>query len=77
MIVDFNTGVSNFWTNYYMLIQKKRLTSASWCSLLALPQFKFRTKEALERYNERGEFKKIFDEQVKDVLQKDYIDEYS
>lgn len=77
MIVDFNTGVSNFWTNYFMLVQKKRLTSASWCSLVALPQFKFRTKEAITKYNEGGEFKKIFDEQVKDVLQKDYIDEYS
>ena len=74
LIVDFKKGVSNFWTNYNMLVDNSRLKSGAWNSLVKLPAVKFRTKDAPQIYNENAEFKKIFDEEVKDVLMTVYTD---
>lgn len=76
LIVDFNKGVSNFWTNYNMLVDSKRLKSGAWNSLVALPEIKFRTKDAYDKYKNEEEFRKVFDQQVNDCLKTEYIDPY-
>lgn len=68
LIVDFKKGVSNFWTNYNMLVNQGRLKSGAWNCLLKLPDVKFRTKDAPQLYAENPKFKEIFDSDVKEVL---------
>jgi len=74
LIVDFSTGVSNFWTNFHMLVKNNRLTGTSWRKLEAMPEIKFRTSDALNKYNENEEFKKMWDQQVTDCINTNYID---
>jgi RecA/RadA recombinase len=76
LIVDFNTGVSNFWTNYYMLGKFGRMTTGAWNYLRDLPSAKFRTKDAVIKYNEEQEFRIAYDEAVKDTLKTEYLDKY-
>lgn len=77
LIAGFANGVSNFWTNYKMLVDNKRLQSGAWNKLLVLPKKTFRTKDALSMYDTDSEFKEAFDKEVKDVLKVCYIDKYS
>lgn len=77
LVVDFNKGVSNFWTNWQMLVDKGRATSSAWCSLVSMPQVRFRKKEAILKYNSDPNFKTEFDRQVKEVIQIEYINKYS
>jgi len=77
MVGSFTTGFSNFWTNYNFLKITKRLNSASWCSLVALPDKKFRTKDAPLLYNEDETFKQAFDDAVKEAIQTEIIDKYN
>ena len=69
MLVDFNTGISNFWTNYNFLVDQKRIQAGAWNFLLSLPENKFRTKDALTLYNTDQSFKTEFDKQVKETIQ--------
>ena len=68
LIVDFKKGVSNFWTNYNLLVDNSRLKSGAWNYLVKLPGVKFRTKDAPQLYKDNPEFKQIFDTEVQDVL---------
>jgi len=77
MLVDFKTGISNFWTNYDFLVKLKRIKAAAWNCLACLPEKKFRTIDALKKYNEEEDFKKAFDEQVKEAIKIEYLDKYS
>jgi len=77
LLVDFNTGISNFWTNYNFLVDTKRLQSGAWNKLICLPDFKFRTKDALNNYNTDETFKKAFDEQVQEALKTEFLDKYN
>jgi len=74
LIVDFKKGVSNFWTNYNLLVDNSRLKSGAWNSLVKLPEVKFRTKDAPQIYSENAKFKEIFDTEVQDVLNTVYTD---
>jgi len=75
LLVDFNKGISNFWTNYNFLVDQKKLQAGAWNFLLRLPQKKFRTKEALEVYNSNSEgFKDAFDKELKETIQQVIID---
>jgi len=73
LLVDFNSGISNFWTNYNFLADCKKLQAGAWNFLLALPEKKFRTKDALELYNTDPKFKAEFDKCVKESIQSDII----
>jgi len=68
LIVDFNRGISNFWTNYNFLVKQKRMESGAWNYLVSLPNKKFRTKDAPGLYNSDKEFKNEFDKQVKEAI---------
>ena len=69
LLVDFNTGISNFWTNYNFLVDNKKMQSGAWNLLLTIPEKKFRTKDALELYNTDEVFRNEFDKQVKETIQ--------
>lgn len=73
---SFTTGFSNFWTNYYLLVDNKRLNTGAWNYLVNLPDKKFRTKDAKNKYETEDDFKQAFDDAVKEVLQTEYIDKY-
>lgn len=77
LIAGFSEGVSNFWTNYKLLVDNKRLQSGAWNKLLVLPKKTFRTKDAASLYQSDAEFKEAFDKEVKDTLKVVYTDKYS
>lgn len=76
LLADFSHGVDNFFTNYKLLAENKRLSTGAWNKLEALPEVKFRTKDAKETYNTNEKFKEVFDSEVKSVLKTNYTDKY-
>jgi len=76
LIGSFTTGFSNFWTNYKMLVDNKRLNSGAWNYLVSFPEKKFRTRDAEVVYNQEQKFKEAFDNTVKETLQTEYINKY-
>ena len=74
---SFTTGFSNFWTNYRFLAKTKRLNTGAWNYLVSLPDKKFRTRNAEELYNSDSDFKKKYDEAVKEAIQTEIIDKYN
>ena len=77
VVGSFNSGFSNFWTNFNFLKNTKRINSGAWNFLISYPEKKFRTKSALIDYNEDENFKKAFDEAVKEAIQTEIIDKYN
>lgn len=77
MIFSFERGYSNFYTNLELLKKTKRVNAASWYTLLSSPEPKFTQKGAKKRYNTDENFRKAFDEDVKDVLKTEYLDVYT
>ena len=77
LVGSFNEGFSNFWTNFDFLKETKRLNSGAWNYLVSLPDKKFRTKDALQLYNENKDFRNAFDTSVRDAVQKDIIEAYN
>lgn len=77
LVTDFSKGINNFFTNYQLLADNKRLQTGAWNKLEAMPEVKFRTKDAKETYDTNPEFKKIFDSEVQSVLKTNFIDKYS
>lgn len=76
MIFSFQYGYSNFWTNYELLKDTKRINAGAWCSLVQYPEKKFRQYQALEFYHNDEQFKKVFDGEVLEVLKTEYIEKY-
>ncbi len=74
---SFISGFSNFWTNYYLLADNKKLTTGAWNFLISLPDFKFRTKDAEKKYNTEPKFKEAFDAAVTETLKTEYTEKYS
>jgi len=70
IVLNYNTGFSNFWTNFEFLKSVKRLTTSAWSYLNDYKEKKFRIKEAEKIYNEDPVFKDIFDITVKYELEK-------
>lgn len=77
LVGSFTTGFSNFWTNYKFLKETKRLNTGAWNSLITLPEIKFRVKDAKITYNSDPEFKKKWDESVKEAIQTEIIEKYN
>jgi len=75
LVVDFNRGVSNFWTNYNFLATQKIIQPGAWNKLITMPEKKFRTKDAENIYNDNEDgFKIAFDKAVKETIQKQIIE---
>lgn len=77
LLGSFNTGFSNFWTNYHFLIKSKLLNSGAWNYLVSYPDKKFRTKDAETLYYKDEEFRKKYDEAVQIGIKAEIIDKYS
>jgi RecA/RadA recombinase len=77
IVASFTHGFSNFWTNYRFLRDNKRLEAGAWNKLAALPEKKFRTKDAHQLYKSDEEFRKFYDEAVTETIQTEIIDKYS
>lgn len=76
LLFNFKSGVDNFFTNYRLLADNKKLSTGAWNYLAAYPEKKFRTKDAKNIYQEDEKFKQVFDEEVKSVLKTQYVDKY-
>jgi len=70
IVLDYNRGFSNFWTNFEFLKSVKRITTGAWSYLNDYKEKKFRIKEAPIIYNSNPIFKDIFDITVKYELEK-------
>lgn len=77
LVFSFERGFSNFWTNYELLKKFKRVQSGSWCKLNEYPKVKFRQKDAIRLYREDPDFRQCWDEQVRSVLEEEYIKRFS
>lgn len=76
LVFSFERGFSNFWTNYELLKEYKRIKAGAWCSLISCPNIKFRQFQAIEKYRQEDEFRTAWDSEVKDVLKTEFIDKY-
>ena len=77
MIFSFQHGFSNFWTNYELLKDNKRITaSGAWMTLNNYDGKKFQQKNAIQLYQELPEFRAAWDSGVKETLQTEYRDKY-
>lgn len=77
MVFSFKNGFSNFFTNYELLKETKRVKAGAWCSLISMPEIKFRQIELAKIYKTNPKFKEIFDQEVKDAIKAEFIDKYS
>ncbi|MCK9556211.1 hypothetical protein M0R36_10435 [bacterium] len=69
MILDYNSGFDNFWTNYNLLRAEKRMTSGRWSKLTNQPEATWNgTRGAYLKYIEDAEFKKMWDKEVSDII---------
>lgn len=73
LLVDFNSGISNFWTNYNFLVDAKKIQSGAWNWFLSIPETKFRTKDAKELYNTDAKFKAIFDKELQETIKSEIL----
>jgi len=78
LIVDFNHGISNFWTNYKYLTELKLIQAGGWSYLKALPDVKWQgTYKAQALYDENTNgFRDAFDAAVIEAIQINIIDKY-
>jgi RecA/RadA recombinase len=76
LIGSFQTGFSNFWTNYHFLSENKRIEGGAWPKLVNLTEKKFRKQDAEDTYNSDAEFKTAFDELVKKTIQEEIVEKY-
>jgi len=74
LMVDFNAGVSNFWTNYQFLVDNKKIKAGAWNTVMGYDEKKFRTKDAIDLYKTDDKFKEIFDKAVTETIQQVLID---
>lgn len=77
IVGSFVSGFSNFWTNYNFLKNTKRLHGGAWNYLIALPEKKFRTKDAPELYKTDADFKKAYDAAVKEAINIEIVEKYN
>ena len=73
LLVDFNTGISNFWTNYNFLVDNSKMQAGAWNFMVSIPEKKFRTKDAFELYKTDQVFKEKFDKEVKETINQQII----
>lgn len=77
LIVDFNTGISNFWTNYNFMKENKIIDGTAWQKFVSQPDIKWQaTKGCKKKYDEDPEFRKLFDKTAKESIDKLIVEEY-
>jgi RecA/RadA recombinase len=77
LIGNFVTGFDNFWTNVEFLKSTKRLNQGGgWFYLTKRPDPKFRISQIKSMYNEKPDFKEIFDQEVKDAIRIELVEKY-
>jgi len=75
LIIDFNTGISNFWTNLNFLEKTKRITGTNWKSFVADTSVKFQNKSAKDMYdNNTKNFKDIFDKEIVEAIRVEILE---
>ena len=75
LIMSFQRGFSNFWTNYEFLKETKRVKiGGAWATLEAYPTKKFQQKNALSMYRENSAFREAWDESVKEAIKSEIIE---
>jgi RecA/RadA recombinase len=77
LILDYNSGFSDFWTNFSFLKLTKRMVSGAWNYLQTMPNVKFRTRDALEKYTTDQEFREEFEKNVTDAIDSEITSRYS
>jgi RecA/RadA recombinase len=78
LIYSFETGFNNLYTNHELLKKTKRISVAGpWCTLSAYPEKKFSQKGLSDIYEKNENFRRAFDDEVKDVLKTEYLDVYA
>jgi RecA/RadA recombinase len=78
MVFSFEHGFSNFWTNYLLLKKYKRITvGGGWVTLEGYTGSKCQQKGVLDKYKEDPNFRKIWDENVADVIKTEILEKYS
>jgi len=78
MVFSFERGFSNFFTNYELLKKTKRISmGGAWGTLLSYTEKKFQQSNVIKMYNTNEKFREAFDNDVKDVLQTEFIDAYA
>jgi len=78
LIVDFNTGVSNFWSNYQFLCDNKRIKAGAWNNFESdALKNSWRTKDAKEMHENDEAFRIKFDTEVKETIDREIIVKYS
>jgi len=76
MVFSFKNGFSNFFTNYELLKETKRVKAGAWCSLVSMPEIKFRQNELVTIYKTNPKFKEVFDQEVKEAIKTEFLDKY-
>lgn len=76
LVADINHGVSNFWSNFMLLVENKLMNTGIWNSLVTAPQFKFHYKDALDLYKREPGFKQAFDDTAKETIQREITEKY-
>ena len=77
LVFSFEHGFSSFWTNYELLKKTKRITAGGgWVKIKGYESAKFRQSDTIQQYRKDPEFRKVWDDNVRDVLKEEYIDKY-
>lgn len=77
MVMSFNRGYSNFWTNFLLLKKFDRIvTSGAWSTLRGCEENKFYQKDAIKLYSENEKYRSIFNDSVKEVIAEEYVEKY-
>jgi hypothetical protein len=78
LVFSFERGFSNFWTNFQLLKDAKRIQTGAWCKLKSCTEAgNFRQVQALQFYREKDDFRRAFDNDVKEILEQDFIQKYT
>jgi len=77
LIFSYERGFSNFWTNYELLKTTKRIQTGAWVYLKDYPDKKMRQNQVISVYKTDPKFKELFNKEVMNVLQTEFIDKYS
>jgi len=77
LVGSFNTGFSNFWTNYRFLAAQKRIITGAWNYLRTYPEKKFYTKDAAAIYKTNEDFRKAFNEAIEEAIKTEIVDKFT
>lgn len=74
LILSFERGFSNFWSNYEFLKETKRVNAGAWCYLINYPTIKFRQQDAINYYRANQAFRDAWKEALDDAIKKELIE---